>query len=66
MVSNQSKIRYVRLEHSNEYIHIQELEVYSGEQNVATVQSEINDERANENEDLNCTEDVYYGRKIHR
>ena len=31
--------------------------------NVATVQSEINDERANENEDLNCTGDVYYGRK---
>ena len=63
MVSNQSKVRYLRIEGKNQYLHIQELEVYSGEDNIAKISTEIQDARANENETFNCTGTVFYGKK---
>lgn len=63
MVSNQSKVRYLRIEGKNQYLHIQELEVYSGEDNIAKISTEIQDDRANENETLNCSGTVYFGKK---
>ena len=63
MTSESSKARYVRIEGKNQYLHIQELEVYSGDTNVAKVVTEIQEKTANENETFNCTGTVYYGKK---
>ena len=63
MESQNSKARYVRIEHSKQYLHVQEVEVYSGEDNIAKISTEIQDDRANENETFNCTGTVYFGKK---
>lgn len=63
MNSNSSKARYVRIEGKNQYLHIQELEVYSGDTNIAKVVTEIQEKTANENETFNCTGNVFYGKK---
>ena len=60
MESQNSKARYVRIEHSKQYLHVQEVEVYSGEDNIAKISTEIQDDRANENETFNCTGTVYF------
>ena len=63
MESQNSKARYIRIEHSKQYLHVQEVEVYSGEDNIAKISTEIQNDRANENETFNCTGTVYFGKK---
>tara|TARA_B100000886_G_scaffold106371_1_gene70924 strand:+ start:8753 stop:12511 length:3759 start_codon:yes stop_codon:yes gene_type:complete len=58
-----NKGRYVRIEGRNQYLHIQELEVYSGDKNISKMVTEIQDERADENKSFNCTGTVFYGKK---
>lgn len=61
--SMKNKVRYVRVEHSNQYLHFQELEVYSGDENIAKLTTEIQEETADENQNFNCSGTVYYGKK---
>lgn len=63
MNSHDSKARYVRIEGKNQYLHIQELEIYSGDTNISKLTTEIQENTANENETFDCSGTVFYGKK---